>query len=317
MLWSAGFVATSNVGGIPDSIRVYAQYFIRCYSNNIPITTCAGGTPLLPTLTGQYMDNFSFTIFRGAPTPGLTLSPWMFYQDAFPQYVSSMSPMTMKTNFTSQAFDTATALMKSAINRAQNASGLTRNSVLGDTAQVTTGAATAVRVDLVFRIYPGPGNYVTIGTRTLPGNRSRTSGRCRPAPRRLPTSLPPSARTSGSRTWPTTAPSAPAAMGSGPGHPRSDGTMGVGSRRASPVWDVNTWNSARMDTLEANIWPTRMPVRTSPANSGGSDWQTSYHEDDPKYTTLGDRAEPLLHGESGRTTSRARARTRPRPPSAT
>jgi len=287
LLWTSGYVATSNVGGIPDSIRVYAQYMIRCYSNSIPISRCAGGTPMLATLTGQYMDNFSFTIFRGTPTPGLSQSPWMLYADAFPQYVSSMSPMTMRTDFSSAAFDTATAVMKSAINRALNA-GLTRISVSGDTAQVTTGAAPALRVDLVFRVYPGPGNYVTIGTRTLPDGRIADL-------RKVPTS----AQKTADEPAPLSGNFWEAYMadngafgtggngGAGPGHPRADGTMGVGTPGNPRVWDANVWNSARMDTLEQNLWPNTAGGQNIAQNSGGSDWRTSYHEEDPKFVSLG------------------------------
>src|SRR5438093_7143202 len=62
-----------------------------------------------------------------------------------------------------------------------------------------------------------------------------------------------------------------------PGHPIVSGKR---------VWDVNLWNSARLDTIETNIW-LDLNVGASTANSGGSDWMATYHETDPKYGTLG------------------------------
>jgi hypothetical protein len=42
-----------------------------------------------------------------------------------------------------------------------------------------------------------------------------------------------------------------------------------------------------MDTLERNLWPALTNANNLAQNSGGSDWQTMYHEQDPRYAQLG------------------------------
>ena len=94
---------------------------------------------------------------------------------------------------------------------------------------VVTALGPNVRMDMVFRILPGPGNYKTIGVKA--SGVLQASGR---AP----------------GTWRR------------PG----DGSF-FGEYMASPgavqqaapigsVWNQNTWNSARCDTAEQNLFPT-------------------------------------------------------------
>jgi len=264
-LKSVGFVITSNASGVPDSVRAYLQYISRCYTTSLTSSTCS---PTMGQFVGNYIDNLSFAFIKGTPTAGLSNSPWMWFCDAFPAYINPDTGLP-KTDFSAAAFDTATAMVKSAINRATTTSNALRMSAAGDSAQVTTGAIPGGgRVDLVFRILPGPGNYVTIGDRTS-------------AIRKVPTSTTAAVADASSTNFWENYMANTGAYGTG-----GNGTVGVAHTPADR-WDPNTWNSARMDTLERNLWPALSNSSNLAANSGGSDWQTTYHELDPRYTLLG------------------------------
>src|SRR5580765_89618 len=145
-LLQAGFVNTSNATGIPDSIRVYFQYISRCYTTALTSVTCS---PTSGTQVGNYVDNLSFSIMHGIILAGLSNSPWMWYTDAFPTYTDAAG--LPKTSFAASNFDTATAKVKSAINRSGNTGTTARPSVPGDSAQVSSGPITGGgRLDLVF-----------------------------------------------------------------------------------------------------------------------------------------------------------------------
>jgi len=172
------------------------------------------------------------------------------------------------SNFASANFDTCAAWVKSGINAHVANIGLTKPSVQGDTAWVTTGLVPGIRVDLVFRILPGVGNYVTIG--------NRASGL-----RRIPTAT----------TQATSADAGNGALSSTQkfwgAYMASNGQFGTSpSGHTANSWDPNTWNSARMDTLEFNLFPC-LNLGTNLPGLDPSNWVTNYHESDPKYTILG------------------------------
>ena len=255
---SGGLILSTNANGIPDSVRVYFQFLSRCFTFNHDANTCSPVSPNV--LTGNHVDNLSFALVDVPPPPGLTVSPWFKYSDAF--------PATSTTNFTSANFDTCAAWVKSGFNAHVPNIGLTKPSVQGDSCWVQTGVVPGIRVDLVFRILPGVGNYVTIG--------NRNSGI-----RRIPTS---------------TAAATSADAGNGAltatqkffgAYMANNGQFGTNpSRHTANTWDPNTWNSARMDTLETNLFPC-LNLGTNLPTLDPSQWVTNYHESDPKFTILG------------------------------
>src|SRR5262249_33234270 len=155
-------------------------------------------------------------------------------------------------------FDTATALVKSAINRTVNTGTTARPNVPGDSAQVTSGAfANLGRLDLVFRILPGPGNYVT------PGQKLSQI-------RQVPTGLTPAVGNANSTNFWENYMGNTGAYGTGGNgvtgvamDPDGGGLIAPGTR-----WDWNAWCSARMDTLERNLWPALSNAGNLSQNSG-------------------------------------------------
>jgi hypothetical protein len=110
---------------------------------------------------------------------------------------------------------------------------------------------------MVFRILPGPGNYNTTGTKA-----------------------------SGVKKRPDAAGAAAPGDGSFFGeYMASTGQFGSQATHPGGVWSQHIWNSARMDTVENNLFPT--------ANNGSAVgltpgvWGGTYHESDPKFSTLG------------------------------
>lgn len=261
---TGGLILSTNANGIPDSIRVYFQFLSRCFTFSHDANTCSPVSPNV--LTGNHVDNLSFALIDVPPPAGLAVSPWYKYSDAF--------PATSTTNFTSANFDTAAAHVKSGFNAHVANIGLTRPSIQGDSCWVQTGVVPGIRVDLVFRILPGVGNYVTIG--------NRNSGI-----RRIPTST----------TAATVADPGNGALTATQkffgAYMANNGAFGTGGNGVSGPghlngnnWDPNKWNSARMDTLESNLFPCLNLGTNLPVLDAGQ-WVSNYHELDPKYTVLG------------------------------
>jgi len=247
-------VATSNPDGVPDSIRVYFQFLSRCFTPTGH--TSLDCSPSSGVLTGNHIDDVSLGLVHGVTVPSAGLARPIKFADAFPATTTSL--------FTSESFDTCAAWVRSATNRAPM-SGMTRPAVLGDSALVVSGDVPGVRVDLVFRILPGVGNYMQIG--------NRMSGL-----RKVPTStIPAIANASSSNFWESYM-----------GYNGPFGTVYPGSAHAMPggKWDPNGWCSARMDTAEWNVFPCQNLSASSTALVPGA-WISTYHEEDPRYTTLG------------------------------
>ena len=111
-------------------------------------------------------------------------------------------------------------------------------------------------MDLVFRILPGPGNYVIAGNRA-----------------------------SGLRRVPTSAAAATPGDGSFWGeYMSSPGTFSKGTH--SGGWNPNTWNSARCDSAESNLFPVD-GRQGNLSGLGAGRWASMYHESDPRFGTLG------------------------------
>ena len=187
-----------------------------------------------------------------------SVEPRHWYQDAFP------SNETI-TSTAYSAYDSTSAWIRTGLNLAQLTGTTGRQDLPGDTV-VAAAAGANLRLDLVFRILPGPGNYVQNG--------NRNSGL-----RRVPTATTAAVANAASANFWESYLADNGAVGtsgngvSGPGHPLGK-------------WDQNVWNSARCDTAETNIFPVEARLANMPALTPGR-WASMYHEADPKYVTLG------------------------------
>lgn len=214
-----GQLRTSNASGVPDSMRISLRKWQQCFRFGVS----AGCSPT----DGAYFDNVSLTLIDGEPA-ALGVSIWDLYNDTFPA-----NDNVALVGFPDR-FDTTTAHVKSGINTAP-AAGLLRHSVPGDSVAVIGGdlEATGVRVDMIFRILPGPGNYVN-------PNNGLTS-RLRKLPNAVTEVVNAPVITS-NNFWESYLANN-GSFGTAGGHP----TNGLGQK----VWNPNVWNSARLDTSEA------------------------------------------------------------------
>jgi len=242
-------VRTSNASGVPDSMRAYINRIQRCYSFTVTDPTCS---PTTPPNTGVYIDNASFAFIDAPPPPGISLNIWDLLQDAFPANgTDALVPAD---------FDTCAAQIRNGLNRAAGTGSTTRPAITGDTT-VVTAAGAGRRMDMVFRILPGVGNYVTKGNRA-----SGVSKR--------PDVAVPVAATSGDGTFFGEYMANAGAFTSSGSHVGHEGN-----------WSPHKWNSARMDTVESNLFPTannNASVGLTPGLYAGM-----YHESDPHFLTLG------------------------------
>jgi hypothetical protein len=259
-----GLLLTSNAGGVPDSIRIYMQYMSRCFT--FPPSTNLTCSPNSGVFTGNHFDNLSIALIDAPPPPGLAASPWYKYSDAF--------PATNVATFTSSVFDTCAAWLKAGFNAYTATPGLSRPDVQADSAWVDAAITPGLRVDMIFRILPGVGNYVQIGNRNSGIRRIPTStAAALPADGTLPNGLTPTQRFWGAYMQDN------GAFGTG-----GNGTTGPG--HTGGVWDPNKWNSARCDTVEKNLFPCSN-LGSNVSGLALTSWHTMYHESDPKYSVLG------------------------------
>ena len=195
---------------------------------------------------------------RVVATPLITVERKHWFNDCFPSN-ETIVPLN------SASFDTAAAWIRTGSNLAQLTGNSSRQDLPGDTVLCDAPGASR-RVDLVFRIYPGVGNYGQIGNRAKPMRRVPTS----------PTEAVPNAAST--NFWESyLADNGAVGTGgngaSGPGHPGG-------------VWGETVWNSARCDTSETNIFPAESRLVNLPGLAPGR-FASMYHESDPRYSTLG------------------------------
>jgi hypothetical protein len=267
-----GLVHTSNANGVPDSVTVDIQAMSRCFATNLTGLECS---PTTGARAGGYYDNLAISFIRAPAPPGLAVDIWHWYNDAFPTN-SQLKPVV---GWPHPGSDTLAANIRSAYNTAPQQPGTdivgtgARENIPGDT-MVVIASGPNVRMDLVFRILPGVGNYVQLG--------NRNSGIAR-----RPDTVP---RVAALNTDAGLANHADRFWGTYMGNNGVYGTGGNGTTSGPPitVWDPNRWNSARVDTVETNFFPI-----TGVFGSGASDqltpgsYMSTYHESDPKYTVLG------------------------------
>ena len=92
-----------------------------------------------------------------APAPaGISIPIWNLINDAFPANGNDA--------LVPAGFDTCAAQVRIGLNTASNTGSVLRPCITGDTVVVTASGASK-RLDMVFRIKPGVGNYVTKGVR--------------------------------------------------------------------------------------------------------------------------------------------------------
>lgn len=252
--YANGLISTSNANSIPDSLRIMLGKNQQCFR----FAVTAGCSPT----EGTYFDNVSLGFIDLPPSQlqanaanavgTIAIDIWQWINDAFPNNETNGLPGTA-------AFDTCASNLRTGINQAQATGTAGRFDIPGDSIRVT-GTGAGMRVDLVFRILPGVGNYVTIGNPAT-------------ALRRVPTSTTAATANDGSFFG--------AYLGS------NDGGSGFGTPggHAGGVWNKNVWNSARCDTVELNYFPVALRGNLPGIVNGG--WTNTLHDSDPKFSTIG------------------------------
>jgi hypothetical protein len=240
-----GMWRNSGAGGIPDSVRVGVYHTTLCYIFSLS-ADCGGDG-------GAEWDNISCAMTDGARQP-LTVNIGDWYADVFPANENS------NLVGDNAAFDTCAAYITTGFNNAQQTGDDTRLSLAGYSITVASGVAQA-RMDMIFRILPGPANYVTPG--------ERASGL-----RVVPTSTTAISQGDGSFWSVYTENNGP--FGSPSGHPA--GTF-------ASRWSEVVWNSARCDTSDFITFPKEPQFGQTAI--GGGEFAGTLHEDDPNYNTLG------------------------------
>jgi hypothetical protein len=260
--------------GIPDSMRVYLSHQQQCFRFAISLGCNSN--------EGGYFDNVSVAFVDKPGVPGqasadnavslggISSDIWQWVNDTFPANETAGLPGTA-------AFDTTTGLIRTGLNTAQATGNALRFDIPGDSSSVLAANATvtapddpalaAIRVDLVFRILPGPGNYQAAAGRTMPPGGSPSGVLLQ-----LPTNQAAIVAPGDASFWGQ--------------YMTSPGEVSAGDHHGHTNWDNLTWNSARCDTTELNIFPVGGGVPTSTGLTPGA-WMSMYHELDPKFATLG------------------------------
>ena len=267
-------LATSNPGGIPDSLRFFLAHQQQCFRFAISLGC--------NTNEGGYYDNAALAFVDLPGVPGqasagnavalgsISGDIWQFVNDTFPANETAGLPGTA-------AFDTTSGLIRTGLNNAQATGNLLRFDIPGDSTVVSAGNATVsapddpnlaqVRVDMVFRILPGPGNYqIAAGRSMTPG------GTPNGTLLQVPTNQTAAAVSGDASFW--------GQYMANPGEV-SGGVHGPGN-----FWNPLVWNSARCDTAQLQLFPVGGTVPTGNALTPGA-WMSMYHESDPKFATLG------------------------------
>jgi hypothetical protein len=289
---------TSNGSGIPDSMRVFLNHQQQCFRFAISLGCNSN--------EGGYFDNVTVAFIDVPGVPGqassgstvslgsLSSDIWQFAQDSFPANETPGLPG-------SPAFDTTAAYIKTGLNNAQATGSVLRFDIPGDTSSIIAGNAAVsapddaelaqVRVDLVFRILPGPGNYDAGSPPTMTPGGSPTGGTLLKRP-----DVQGDFAAAGDGSFWGTLMADPGDPAVAPvAHPGLIGSAdaSAGDHNGGASWDHLTWNAVRMDTTEINLFPTALalfagdPTGTGLGGTTGNGWMTMVHEFDGRYATLG------------------------------
>jgi len=258
----SGLLYTSNPSGMPDSIRLVIHRYSNCIAYSA--TACAN-------TMGLYLDNITLGIVPpitgGGGGDKVTVSIFNWYNDAFPRN-ESVLPDPLSPGCA--AFDTCGALIATASNAAALGMDPNRPNIHADSVAINgvNGSSVPMRMDCVFRVYPGPGNYMTAG--------NRSSG-LRRVPSPVPIGDPPTLATANDGSF----------WGQYMQNPGDVAPFNFNKgTHAGGVWNVDTWNSVRCDTLERNLFPETANHPNLPGFAQDW-WQTTIHELDPNFTALG------------------------------
>ena len=219
-LSSAGMPA-----GVVDSIKIYVSTITQGFR--------FGGTNLGNT-RGTYFDNARVGFVRGGDAPAISQEIWNKYQDQFP-FNEGVTPGDNVT------FDTTTVKVRSGLNivAPANAPGVVAgDSILANSPFVGNGSTTGVRMDLIFRIDPGPGSYATKGNRS-------------------------SALVEKDAVHPFWA-----------SYKANNGPFGTAGGHGT-FWNRNVWNSCRMDSADVNLYPI---ISRGIGGPGSPVWAGTIHE---------------------------------------
>jgi hypothetical protein len=233
---------------VPDSMKMAIKKVQLCYAF-APVSL-----PGCSIRDGAYVDNISLGIVDGVPAQ-LSVDIWQWIQDAFPRNETAGYPGN------SALFDTTAAILQNGLNISVDTNTLSRCTVAGDSVAIASSNGTA-RVDMVFRILPGPGNYHPVGDghggaiRKVPSN---------PAP-----------VTGGDGSYWDVLRTNPGEFSSNP--------LGMTDLKAG--WNANFWLSVRCDTAEINLY-----ARQGQQNTGGpgdpARWMSTIHESDKRFPLIG------------------------------
>jgi hypothetical protein len=245
-------IRTTNAENRPDSLRLYLHRISRCYSfAALNAATCS---PTVGDNVGTYFDNISVALIDGGAPPAISISIWNLINDAFPANRSDA--------LVPAGFDTCAAQIRIGLNTAANTGSTTRPAISGDSL-VVTAVGDNSRLDMVFRVLPGPGNYLTTG--------SKSSGVLKRP------DVAGSLATAGDGTFFGEYMASTGEFGSQADH--------LGAGPGGTNWSQHIWNSARMDTIENNLFPTSVNGSVVGLTSGI--YRGTYHESDGKFSTLG------------------------------
>jgi len=267
-----GLPAVFNSYNKPDSMRVMVSIYQACFRFGVTLG-CNDND-------GVYFDNISMAFVEApvvqanasnAISPGaITAAIWQLPTDVFPANETPLLP-------NSANFDTTAALIKGNLNGSQATGNQLRFDIQADTVLISAtnvsgsadtfpgGTFNTTRIDMVFRILPGPGNYAIAS----PGGRT----------------FPPTGTMQLLDVPTNQANFVTAGDGSFFGEYISNpGTFAGGTHNGGTQWDYLTWNSARCDTAEANIFPVVGKIGAGIVNGT---WANMLHDSDPHFATLG------------------------------
>ncbi len=251
-----GQIVSANGTGVavPDSMKIFMMKLQQCYRF---------GAPDCSPLGGSYMDNVSLVIIDGTPQT-MAINIWDFFNDTFP--FNENDALVGTSNF-----DTTTALIRTGLNAYPGTNNFLRFDVPADSVYIVATDIGTMRIDMVFRIKPGVGNYVTPGV--------PSSGL-----RQVVVSATPTAATPGDGTfWGSY-------MGAGGGEYSSYSLLGDLDATWPGNWNPNVWRSARCDTAQVGLFPVDRRGYGDGATSGflpANQWMSCYHEADAHLPALG------------------------------
>lgn len=256
----------------------------------------AGASGTCKSNFSPLFDNVQFGLVNSPIAPALTVDPWEFLQDAFTQDKNNAGnapgvgpnppywPMQkrfgsgaarenaslyLKTKSVSDpTIDVQTAVICENLNKNSGPlvnfdDGYFQGDTMGTRAAFSSKGT---RIDMVFRVIPGPKCDTTDGW----FNAWKANTGC--------------FGTGGNNT--------PENLGAEVGGKHGGGTP-------ADHWRWYVWNSARMDTTERDTYDAAANTPSVKRATGGVNWSTMYHELDPHFATLGINHElPLVNSAS-------------------